>query len=765
MMNIFTPIGIIVGILTLSLCIGLILVLMLQPRRGRSNHYLITFLFALVVWDLGNVMRNIPEMRILPEAPTFYLLVSGFGASSFALYWFTLSFCDINTTLSRRLKWGAVGIYVIFFGLLWTGNILTDVRLASTDARGYTLQPLGWFGLGLIVSYAVIAFIYQWLSRNSRAKMLLLPTFFLIGAYVINAFDALSYTPADTIFVALSALVLGREVLRLELFSPLAEANQQMRVVNQDLRQAIIELSTERDKVKVLNEELSNASRYKSEFLANMSHELRTPLNSIVGYSELLLQNLYGPLSEKQRDRLEKVHRNGRNLLSIINDILDLSKIEAGRLDMSLTMTDLEPLIEEVLPTIEPQAQTKGLNLKVELQTRMPQILADPIRIRQILINLLSNAVKFTKEGNVTLQVCSILVKNGQSNMMPLPITGWLSDGYWAIVSVSDTGIGIAPENQAEIFEEFKQIDSSTSREFEGTGLGLAITKRLVEMHNGRIWLKSVLGVGTTFFVALPAEASQAYAMTPEPVQIPMEERQTVLVICDDADIADSLTAYLDDEGYRTIRAHNGTDGIEMARQHHPDTIMVEIATAGIKGWELIGTLTADPVTAHIPLIIGSVIDGAPTGIALGPTNHIAKPVQPARLQETLQRLGVSKSGLPVMLVTDNPDERDMLETYLTAEGFQVMGTSSGREAISWLAVFQVSLVLVDLLVSEVSGFEVLAHLRRQKGLEEVPVVVISTQQLTAEQENAFNGVVIEAIKKQPPVRYDWVQRVIKAMV
>ncbi|MBN1285287.1 MAG: response regulator [Anaerolineae bacterium] len=759
---VLTPFAVIAGILTLSICTGLILVILLQPRRERSNIYFILVLAALSVWAFGGLLRALPAELALPAHLSLGILGSGLGAAGLAMYGFTLGFCQIDTQLARALAWAAAGVYAVWLVLIWAGGVFVDAA-GSAGVRGYDVQPAGWLALAVVSAYTAAALLYQWRDATERAKALRLPTILLLVGYAVNGFDALAALSIDTVLVAAAAAMIGRAMLRLQLFSPLADANRQLRIANQDLRQAIIELSGERDKVKALNEELRDASRYKSEFLANMSHELRTPLNSIVGYSELLLQDLYGPLSDKQRDRLEKVHRNGRNLLVIINDILDLSKIEAGRLEMSTALVDIQPVVDEVLPVIEPQASAKQLTLEVEVASPLPQIVADGVRVRQVLINLLSNAVKFTQQGGVRLRVRTLVVKNGQSAAMPLPILGWLSDGVWVVVSVTDTGIGIAPENQAEIFEEFRQIDSSASREFEGTGLGLAITKKLVEMHRGRIWVKSALGQGSTFFVALPAETADAAAFEPAPPVVAEADRQTVLVLHDDPKIAETLAAYLATEGYNTINAHDNKTCFELAREHAPDAIMVDITMSGMKGWQLISDLKADPDTADIPLIVGSIIDGEPVGFALGPTTYITKPVQQELLRDSFTCLSVKPSGLPVMLVEDNPDERDIVETYLSAEGYQVMAASSAREAINWLAVFKMSMIVIDLLMDEMSGFEVLAHLRQEKRLLDVPVVVISAQ-LTTEEEDAFNVSIADVIRQHQRVRHDLLQQVIKLM-
>jgi signal transduction histidine kinase len=236
-----------------------------------------------------------------------------------------------------------------------------------------------------------------------------------------------------------------------------------------------------------------------------MGHQLRTPLNSIVGYSELLLQGTYGDLTEKQCDRIEKIHRNGDSLLELINDVIDLSKIEGGRLELNLAVVRVAPLAGTVLDASRPQADEKNLTLETDLQPPLRLVHADELRVRQVLLYLVRNAIKFTPAGHVTLSARSVAVKNGQSADFPLPVIGWLEDRAWVVIGVEDTGIGIPPQDQAAIFEAFHQGQEAVHRHIEGAGLGLAISKKLVELHNGRIWVQSRPGEGSTFYVALPA--------------------------------------------------------------------------------------------------------------------------------------------------------------------------------------------------------------------------------------------------------------------
>jgi CheY-like chemotaxis protein len=374
--------------------------------------------------------------------------------------------------------------------------------------------------------------------------------------------------------------------------------------------------------LELANRELASASHLKSQFLANMSHELRTPLNSIIGYSELILDEMYGPLTDKQRDRLQKVHRNGKNLLSLINDILDLSKIEAGRMELDIKPVDIQEMIESVLATVQPLAQEKDLELRTVIPPDLPLVNGDADRLRQIILNLASNAVKFTGDGSITLEA------------------GISADRKSLELKVIDTGIGIPPELQEAVFDEFRQVDNTSTREYGGTGLGLAISRRLARLHGGNVLLSSSQGVGSTFTVILPLpEVAESQSRVPLPGG--KDTGPLVLVIDDEADASDLVCDHLAKAGFRVQIVHNGPDGIQMAKNLQPSAITLDIMMPGMDGWQVLQQLRAEPSTASIPVIIVSIVDETSQAADLGPYEYIMKPVNPDRLLDMLQRAGV----------------------------------------------------------------------------------------------------------------------------
>jgi len=436
------------------------------------------------------------------------------------------------------------------------------------------------------------------------------------------------------------------DVRRLMLLAPQAAIAIVNARLYEELRQASEELERKVEartrELAAANERLREADRLKMQFLANMSHELRTPMNSIIGYSELMLSGAYGDLTARQRDRLNTVIRNARNLLDLINDLLDISRIEVGKVTLARRSINLNRIIETTIQTVEPMARQKGLTIRAIVDETLQPVEADETRLIQILNNLLSNAIKFTSEGGITVTA--------------YPYT---ADGQWVAVSVSDTGIGIAPEHIPLIFEEFRQIDQSATREFGGTGLGLAIAHRLVALHGGRIWVDSEPGVGSTFTFTLPAQARAAAPALPDEVIQALAsklepDKHLVLVVDDDPAAHELMSDYLehrndpDDrtgERYQVLHASNGEEALALAQNLHPYAIILDVLMDGTDGWEVLKHLKADPTTASIPVIVVSVVDDRPLGFSLGAYDYLLKPVERQQVLASLERCSNGDEG------------------------------------------------------------------------------------------------------------------------
>jgi signal transduction histidine kinase/putative methionine-R-sulfoxide reductase with GAF domain/PAS domain-containing protein len=388
-----------------------------------------------------------------------------------------------------------------------------------------------------------------------------------------------------------------------------------------------------------LYEQAVEASRLKSEFLANVSHELRTPLNAIIGYSELLLSGTYGNMGEKAFDRMERVYRSGRNLLEIINDILDLSKIEAGRLDLELRQINAETVVLDVLASLQTQIEYKQLRLNTAIEPSLPLIHADPQRLRQIMMNLISNAVKFTQVGEITVSLQTARLDDLNIPNAPRDLRQYGT--LWLHIMVADTGIGIAEDDRAIIFEAFRQADGSSVREYEGTGLGLAITQRLTQMHNGHIWVESDLGMGSVFHVILPTN------LAPEPEKIDLtidDNRPLVMLIDDDETTLNMLRLYID-EFYQVVTVSDSEQALEMIEQLQPAIIISDLIMPQYDGFDILRRLKMNPETQEIPVVILSVMNRSEEGFRLGAAAYMTKPIQRADLINVIQELIRMRDG------------------------------------------------------------------------------------------------------------------------
>ena len=487
-----------------------------------------------------------------------------------------------------------------------------------------------------------------------------------------------------------------------------------------DLREFTVSLETANRELDLRNREVERATKLKSKFLASMSHELRTPLNAIVGFSELLADGTPGSLNEKQKRFVNHIKQGSAHLLQLINDILDLSKIEAGQLDFHYEHFQIEEALPQVLSTIRPLAMAKNIQLEERLGTNH-RVYADRVRFKQILYNLLSNAVKFTpKGGQVGIDCVGVADR--------------------VCLSVTDTGIGIKAADQKIVFEEFRQVEGSRDQVNEGTGLGLAITKRLVEQQGGTITLESEAGRGSRFTFTLPtgAEVSPtigevAIALPPAPNEL--LGKPLVLVVDDEPSARELLASYLSAE-YRIAMAGSGADAVEKALQLRPDAITLDLSMPGGNGLEALVTLKRTPETQSIPIIIVSIVDQEKIGFALGAADYLIKPIRKATLLSTIRKHVQSYAGddSEILVVDDDPSTNEMLEETLRSAGYEIQSVQSGARALEVLSSKIVSAVLLDLLMPGMDGFEVIRHIRGQASLKDLPILVMTGKALGQEE-------------------------------
>ncbi len=445
-----------------------------------------------------------------------------------------------------------------------------------------------------------------------------------------------SDAPATRSWLGAPMVTQGRVIglIVLEKFEPNFYTQDQASTVFALARQAGIAVENAR-----LYEQTMEANRLKSEFLANMSHELRTPLNAIIGYSELLMSQVYGELNAKQYDRVARVVSGGKHLLEMINGVLDLSRIEAGQMDLILAPVAMEDVIYDAMTDLTPQVEAKNLKLTVNIQQGLPLIQGDAQRIRQIVTNLMDNAVKFTLEGEVRVDAMSVTVWGNESvagHMIPDEIK--IADGNWLVLTVMDTGIGIAKEDQGYIFEAFRQVDSSSVRKFEGSGLGLAITMQLTRIHQGVMWVESEMDKGSTFIVMLPVRSQVAFQPLLETAD---PTRPTILLVGDDPDALEVMQDTLSNGAFQVMATTNPQQGLEVARRLRPAVIIVDINQQGTNAGELLYELKADPLTAFVPVVMISATQQSTESPQDWAAEYLMKPITRESLLGSLERLGI----------------------------------------------------------------------------------------------------------------------------
>lgn len=507
--------------------------------------------------------------------------------------------------------------------------------------------------------------------------------------------------------------------------------NRELEVQKKELLSQADELFEQNTELEMQKKQLDEASRMKSQFLSNMSHELRTPLNSIMALSRVLMMQAKEKISADEFKYLEIIERNGKNLLALINDILDLSKIEAGRMDINPRYFSLKTTIENILDSIIPLADEKNLGIIHDIPEDLPLLESDEVRVSQILQNLISNAVKFTEKGGVTVSV-----KKDLKNIS---------------VCIEDTGIGIASDDLPYIFDEFRQVDGSSSRRHEGTGLGLAIVHKATKMLGGRIIVTSVPGKGSVFTLILPV-TWQGTASAWEPADIkqtpPIKSaRKTILIIDDEPETAAMISRYLLQEGYNTITATSGEEGLKLAANRLPFAITLDVVMPDMDGWEVLQNLKKNPDTRSIPVIVVSISEEQETGFALGAVGYVSKPVSRKQLVSEIQKIS-RHLNRSVMIVDDNDVDRQGIKRIIEEEGMNSIVATDGASCLELIKKEIPDVLILDLMMPEIDGFEVLEKIRSNPETRDLPVIVVTAKDLTEKDRLKLSGRVSSVLEK-----------------
>jgi signal transduction histidine kinase/DNA-binding response OmpR family regulator len=646
------------------------------------------------------------------------------------------------------------------------------IPVALTTASGFV-----GVGIGLVACSGSSAFPLRSLSgQSARARLLraFLPTVvlafllsnlahhavlarFQVNAALVSVVTILVFITVIAVVVSWVAQVVGGAIDRAEIVLQRSQLELEQRVeertlelgrTNRALQAEVLERKRAEEHAQQAQHAAERATRAKSEFLANMSHELRTPLNAIIGFSELLEDRTFGELNGRQTKYVSNVLTSGRHLLQLINDILDLSKIEAGRLTLQRAPVEVSVVIQGVTTVVRALADKKQIRLEVDSSADLPRLDADEAKLKQILYNLLSNAIKFTPDGGC------VKVKGVATVRNP-------GGGPIVQIAVTDTGIGVKAEDHERIFEEFEQTDSSYARQQQGTGLGLALTRRLVELHGGRVWIESegVPGRGSTFIVELPVSSSEILARSPavgliagvphtdgrEPLRRPL-----VLIVEDDAQSSELLAVSLSQAGYGVAQAFDGQQALSMIDELSPDLVTLDVMLPKQDGLAVLGVIKSSPVTAEIPVVLVSVTDNRQLGLSLGALDWLVKPVDRKELLQAVSRAagGVTSTRATVLVVDDNAQTVACVADMLQGQGYHVLKAYGGQEGIDLALQHFPEVIVLDLTMPEVSGFEVVERLREHPRGREITILVFTARDTTEGERQRLDGRVRAIVPK-----------------
>ncbi len=616
------------------------------------------------------------------------------------------------------------------------GNVLSNKEIYYLnnipDGTGFIynttagdILPKEMITIPVVVDDAVVALIS--LVNRNQFSIESYDTIELSWAVINTTYSNLLASERTRIF----ADMLNRNNQELEAQSEeLQEQSEELQAQTQELQQKSEELQQQNIELEAQKKQVESANQLKSEFLSNMSHELRTPLNSIMALSQVLIMQTKNILDKEQYSYLEIVRRNGKNLLSLINDILDLSKIEAGKMEIIPKPMSVGQLLEITKENLMSLAALKNIQLELTVPAGLPKIESDETKLHQVLTNIVGNAVKFTEEGSV-----KILVKQNAENVF---------------ISVSDTGIGISKEMLPHVFDEFRQGDGTTSRRYEGTGLGLAIAYKITKVLGGDIKVESVLGEGSVFTIRIPIgwhENIQALNSNIEFISPTSPTNgSTILVVDDDPVTVQMISTYLKEEGFNTLIAHSGKEALQLAEKHQPFAITLDVIMPEMDGWEVLQKLKSNTKTKHIPVIAISVSNERDTGFALGAVGYIQKPIDRKILISEIKK--VVEVPESVLIVDDNEFERNEMAKIIESEQMNTVLAKDGKECLKILKTKIPDVLVLDLMMPGINGFEVIKSIRANDQTKDLPVIVVTAKDLSVEDKASLSGKISSMITK-----------------
>jgi signal transduction histidine kinase/DNA-binding response OmpR family regulator len=633
----------------------------------------------------------------------------------------------------------------LLFHYLFTRGIDRRYLNPFWMANNVFLATLGVYASGGIVSpffiwYTASATAAAFAGGKRAAYLVSIGNTIAYLSLLVWMGQATWYDAAMGLAITRMLFVFGASYFFLVGIANVQEKRLRIRDLESEESRKVAELTRLTQELADANRRIQESDRLKSQFLANMSHELRTPMNSIIGFSEILVERLDGQIDPKHLGFVKHIHASGQHLLGIINDILDLSKIEAGKMEVYPEFFAIGAVVEAVCNMTRGMTRTSR-NFVIEIPPDLPQIETDLGKFKQVLFNLLSNAVKFSPENS------TIAVRVGFS-------------GDEITVAVSDEGIGIDPSYHAVIFDEFRQVDGTARREFGGTGLGLALVRKFVELQGGRVAVESNLGVGSTFSFTLPVKSRAAVVTRqPEPAA---QLADRVLVVEDDANAYELIASALGTAGYFPLRARHGEEALRMAREMRPIAVTLDLVLPGIDGWEVLKRLKADELTCTIPVVIISMIDNRDLGVALGADDYFVKPVDRDRLLQRLRDIAERNTTTKprLLLIDDDAAVHTLLDEELTTLGYSVESAYSGDEGLRVAHDCHPDVIILDLMMPGLSGFDVASSLKDNPVTANIPILVLTSKDLTLGDREALSSKVSSLVQKGTSARDQLVREI-----
>ncbi|MEC1179132.1 response regulator [Metasolibacillus meyeri] len=610
-----------------------------------------------------------------------------------------------------------VALWLAFFFKSGAGAMKIYAKLGSGLVMGAAIAGMHYVGMYAAEFYVDesmkystgVVFNQQFLGYFISAGTLFSLTISLLGIYLVNKISFKDWEIEEK----------TKEIYKM---------NEELKELNSNLELLVKERTAQLEQA---HDEAIKANMVKSKFLANMSHELRTPLNAIIGYSEMLAEEAEEIGEPLFVDDLNKIRNAGRHLLALINDILDISKIEAGKMEVHFEKVSIQQLIQDVIATIKPLVDQNNNALITSISDG--EMTTDVTKLRQILINLISNGSKFTKDGTVTLTVAEE-VRESQAGFS---------------FRIQDTGIGMTPEQVEKLFQPFTQADASTTRKYGGTGLGLAISQSFSEMLGGEISVESKMDVGSTFTCWLPIAKEELPVSNKEEVQkYEQKSKVNILHIDDDPLNHKLMKHYLANEYWTLAYASSGQEGLEMAKQLQPEVICLDILMPSMDGWSVLNALKNDEELQHIPVIIWSMVKDEPLGYSLGASEYLTKPINKESLVSTFERYMTDQQQLKVLVVEDDATTSELMTKLLNKEGYAVTQAHNGQHAIDCVKGERPQLILLDLMMPEMDGFQFINELRATAEWCDIPVVVVTAKTLTGEEHLKLSSYVESIVQK-----------------